>query len=40
MSWFSVKWRAAVLGKLLSSADARREFSIWASQNRRFHLRT
>jgi hypothetical protein len=27
VSWFSVKWRVAVLGKLLSSAAARREFS-------------
>ena len=27
VSWFSVKWRVAVLGKLLSSAASRREFS-------------
>jgi len=27
VSWFSVKWRVAVWGKLLNSAAARREFS-------------
>jgi len=27
VSWFSVKWRVAVLGNLLSSAATRREFS-------------
>jgi hypothetical protein len=27
LSWFSVKWRVAVSGKLLNSAAARREFS-------------
>jgi hypothetical protein len=27
VSWFSVKWRVALLGKLLNSAAARREFS-------------
>ena len=27
VSWFSLKWKVPVLGKLLNSAAARREFS-------------